>query len=325
VWARKLNRAFADWSFGPDDRIILHCRGHYAGAAAACVKRSDPRVRVLVDMRGDPLDELPHRGLVGAYYRGSCKRALTRALATADGLNTVTERLFDVLADGGYVDRQRPRVVIGCCVDRSRFYFDPEVRARRRSALGLDGKFVLCYCGGMAPWQRPDAIAELAAAVLSRMPDAHMLVVSREADVLVRDLVHAGVSSERITAREVSQEEVPSCLMAADVGLLLRENTRTNQVASPVKFAEYLACGLPVILTPYIGDLGDLVEREAIGKTITFPVRTDEAVAAVQNVRDRMDRERDEFRRRCSGVAHAKFTWENGLTPLVELYEKLLE
>ena len=56
--------------------------------------------------------------------------------------------------------------------------------------------------------------------------------------------------------------------MAADYGLLIRENSFTNQVASPVKFAEYLCCGLPVIISERLGDYSEFVEKNGCGYII---------------------------------------------------------
>ena len=63
----------------------------------------------------------------------------------------------------------------------------------------------------------------------------------------------------------MQSNEVPKYLLAADYGLLIRENTVTNQVASPVKFAEYLACGLPVIISRNLGDYSEFVTKNNCG------------------------------------------------------------
>ena len=54
---------------------------------------------------------------------------------------------------------------------------------------------------------------------------------------------------------------IPSLLCASDVGILLRENNLVNNVASPGKFAEYLMCGLPVIMGSGIGDYSELMQE----------------------------------------------------------------
>ncbi|UCE58876.1 MAG: glycosyltransferase [Phycisphaerales bacterium] len=323
IWARHLGRALAERGFSGDSPIIIHCRGHCTGAAAAIAKQRDRRLRILLDMRGDPLDEVQRPGLVGRYLAWLHRGFLVRAFSAADGVNTVTKRLADVLRERGMQLDRGPDLTIGCCVDTRRFYFDSTARSKHREELELKEKFVLCYCGAMSHWQRPDAVAGAFAAVLQHMPDAHLLIVSREADRLVDHLSRAGVGAEHVTVRAAAHDQVADFLQAADVGLLLREDCPTNQVASPVKFAEYLRCGLPVILTPYIGDFGELVTRENVGRTVTFPVRTEEMIDAAKSLRKLLESEGDDFRRRCSRVAQEQLSWEGKLTQLVELYEKL--
>ena len=64
----------------------------------------------------------------------------------------------------------------------------------------------------------------------------------------------------QIICKKLKVNDVPKYLLTADYGLLLREETITNQVASPVKFAEYIACGLKVIISDHLGDYSKFVE-----------------------------------------------------------------
>jgi len=57
---------------------------------------------------------------------------------------------------------------------------------------------------------------------------------------------------------------VPS-LRLCDFGILIREDTVTNQVASPTKYAEYLKAGLKVIISDNIGDMSAEVSANNLG------------------------------------------------------------
>lgn len=111
--------------------------------------------------------------------------------------------------------------------------------------------------------------------------------------------------------------------LAGDVGLLLREDSLTNRVASPVKFAEYLRCGLPVVLTPYVGDFSELGATEGVGQTVEFPVRADEVIRAARMSRQRLATEGNGYRNTCSDVAGEQFSWESQIMQLVRLYETI--
>src|SRR5690606_937951 len=59
-------------------------------------------------------------------------------------------------------------------------------------------------------------------------------------------------------------------LTLGDYGLLLRTKSLTNQVASPTKFAEYLAAGLQILVSPDVGDFSDFTIQHACGKVVDF-------------------------------------------------------
>jgi glycosyltransferase involved in cell wall biosynthesis len=58
---------------------------------------------------------------------------------------------------------------------------------------------------------------------------------------------------------------MPAYLSAGDAGLSFVLPAPSKTACSPVKNGEYLACGLPVVTTPNIGDYSDLVARRHVG------------------------------------------------------------
>jgi hypothetical protein len=80
---------------------------------------------------------------------------------------------------------------------------------------------------------------------------------------------------DRVMVKWVKHHQVQQLLRAADYGWLVREASDTNRVASPVKFAEYLAAGLYVIISPELGDYSELVHREGCGMVSDRLVATD--------------------------------------------------
>ena len=54
-------------------------------------------------------------------------------------------------------------------------------------------------------------------------------------------------------------------MAAADAAVILRAPDLVNRVSCPVKVGEYLAAGLPLVISPGIGDLSDLVDHHGLG------------------------------------------------------------
>lgn len=120
----------------------------------------------------------------------------------------------------------------------------------------------LVFSGGIGGWQSMGLMQSLCDEVLGTQPDARVLFLSKP-DSRIAELVarHPG----RCDARWVEPYRVPAELAACDVGILVREDSTTNRVASPVKFAEYLAAGLRVLVSDHLGDISGLVRDHGLG------------------------------------------------------------
>ena len=68
--------------------------------------------------------------------------------------------------------------------------------------------------------------------------------------------------------KAVLNSEMVKYLNAADYGILFRENVPMNNVASPSKFAEYILCGLPTIISEGVGDYSAICEPNGLGVLI---------------------------------------------------------
>jgi len=63
----------------------------------------------------------------------------------------------------------------------------------------------------------------------------------------------------------VDYSDMYKYLSAADIGIIFRDNNIINKVASPVKFSEYISCGLPVIADKNVGLISEIISNRKIG------------------------------------------------------------
>ena len=127
-----------------------------------------------------------------------------------------------------------------------------------RKVIGFDeNAIVFVYSGSVAGWQSFDILYNYIAQIL-KSDFNYKLVFLSDMDENILKLQHQ--FPHQIICKKLKVKDVPKYLLAADYGLLLREETVTNQVASPVKFAEYIACGLKVIISDQLGDYSKFVE-----------------------------------------------------------------
>jgi glycosyltransferase involved in cell wall biosynthesis len=133
----------------------------------------------------------------------------------------------------------------------------------RRKAFGIKrGDVVLVYSGSSAEWQSYDMMFDFVKGTLNRQRNVFIFFLA-DGNRYIRDLTEA--FGERVRQFLVPPEKVPFYLEMCDFGLMIREKTTTNRVASPVKFAEYLASGLKVIVSDGIGDCSSMVKSLDLG------------------------------------------------------------
>jgi glycosyltransferase involved in cell wall biosynthesis len=77
------------------------------------------------------------------------------------------------------------------------------------------------------------------------------------------------IGDDSFTIRAARLEEVPAYLSASDAGIAFIKPCFSKLASSPTKYAEYLACGLPIVLNAGIGDSDALVTKYSAGALIT--------------------------------------------------------
>jgi glycosyltransferase involved in cell wall biosynthesis len=181
----------------------------------------------------------------------------------ADRLSTVSENLRKHLS----MKTGREKItVIPSCVNESSFHFDASARSDLREALGLSSDdTLLCYSGGTSAWQRIEDIVSVLKGVCTRNDRCKALFLTTEPDEVTRQLLKVKFPIGQSFVRKCTHWDVPRFLSAADIGIIMRHDVTVNNVASPVKVGEYLACGLPVILTRGIGDYSEMLPTAGVG------------------------------------------------------------
>jgi hypothetical protein len=129
-----------------------------------------------------------------------------------------------------------------------------------------DNDIVLAYAGSTAGWQSFDMLKSILENVLTENKNCKVLFLSQN-DKNVEQLQKE--FPVRILQKFVKHYEVTNILMACDYGILIREQSVTNKVASPTKFAEYLSAGLAVLISENIGDYTKFVKQNNCGTVVS--------------------------------------------------------
>ena len=314
--------------------VVFHCRGESAVAWASAIRESMPRAAIVADFRGIWPDEQLHaRGYgspadadeesLGAYRAGMAN--IRHALAVADESLAVSEPLREWLVQhGGDADRLS---VVPCSVRV--LAADPARRTAARARLGLEDKLVLAYLGTVVRYQHiADGFAAFCREAMRarRGADIHVLCITPHLDPMRRQLVEAGIPDRAVTIVSVPQRAVPDILCAADAGFLIREGSVVNRVAMPVKLGEYLACGVPVIVSRVDGWVGELVERAGAGVAVDwFGASASSRAAEVSRSLRAIAEGGMELRHRASRLCREMFLWDTHVPRVRATYRRALE
>lgn len=262
---RELARALAACEGG---RAVVQTRSLDIAERLPAGPRGARSWRFVQEMRGDPAAELAflHRGdPAGLEPRlAELEATIAQAFAAADLVLCVSQALADRLAARHGLEPARLHVQ-PCTADETRFRPDPALRDRRRRELGVPADaHLLVYSGSLTKgWDQPQAVKAFVSGQLAAVPRLQVLLLSPDA-AEARDLISA-LPPGRVHHRSLSHLEIQDWLVAGDSSLLLRAAHPLNEVASPTKAAECLLCGVPLLLSPGIGDYSDWVERDGAG------------------------------------------------------------
>ena len=305
---------------------LVHARSHVAALIALRLKRRYG-VKMIFDVRGLLADEYVdanHWRRESLVYRltKSTERRLFRA---ADAIVTLTERIWPIISQWeGLRGREVIHEVVPCCADLDLFRFSAAAREQRRRELKLEDRFVVVYSGSIDGWYLTESMADFFSVLRRQRADAHFLWLAPRGHERIRSLMRErGLADSDYTVIGAPSAEVPSYLSASDAGLAFIKSCLSKMASSPTKHAEYLGCGLPLIINEGIGDSDRLVTDEKVGVLVREFTEA-EYVAAARAI-ETFTNDPEVTRRHSQVVAKKLFDLEQvGGERYARLYARLL-
>ncbi|HTB32520.1 MAG TPA: hypothetical protein VK808_10865 [Bacteroidia bacterium] len=243
-------------------------RGPYATWLALCIKKTGLIQKVCFDARGAYDAELHEYGVVKnkrivrgiKSLEGEVLRRADFRLAVSNSLVTYWQQNY------GYKDNRH--VVIPCTLYSG--FLEPlpfkESSLIVKQELGVAQEdILLSYSGSSSGWQSFEMVKKFLAVQLKKNPLLKIIFLSSALPEGLNEEPFKG----RLIQKWVRPSEVKRILSVCDYGLIIREKSVTNKVSSPVKFAEYLSCGLQILISPEIGDYSDFVLRNDCGQLVS--------------------------------------------------------
>jgi len=295
---------------------IIHARSQLA-TVIGLLARPFTGARVIFDIRGllgDFYVEAGHWRADGLLHR--ITKAVDTFLYRADAFVVLTDRaraeLFPVVSE-------KPIQVIPTCFDPERWNAP---QRNVREAIGARGRTVIVYAGSLGGAYLTRELAEFFAVARTIDDSAFLLIATHSSPQLIElQLRRAGIPAGDFHVTYVPPEQLPAFLCASDMAMCLVKPGYSRLAASPTKFAEYLASGLPVISTRGIGDIDTVIDNERVG--VLLDDFTADAYANAFRHADAL-RKQPGFSDTCREVAHRCYDLHSiGSARYMRLYRAL--
>lgn len=227
---------------------IIHCRGHLGSYfGLSLLKKYGINKKLIADIRGAMIEEMegltptPPDGVM-RYY----KKVQDYVFSHSDYFFFVSENMREYYSRS-YKDIAEKSSVFPTIVDDSLFFKNSNVRGILRNKLNIKDKYVYIYVGGVDYWQNIDKIIYRFKELSDSSNYFYLILLVSDVEFVKNIALQSGLDLSKVLIDRVEYSSVPDYLNAADAGLIIRDDTIVNYVASPTKVNEYLACGLKIV------------------------------------------------------------------------------
>ena len=246
------------------EKIVI-ARGVLACSVALGVKNSGIIKKVCYDGRGAIAAEWEE-------YKVAPYKNLINTIEQLEE-NAVMKTNFRIAVSTKLVDYWKERfkyesdehAVIPCTLnsDFKPVLISEKEKHEAETELGFNqDDLILVYSGSVSGWQSFGILKEFLAPFLEENKKNKILFMSGK-DENINKLMDEFPG--QVKNKWAAHKDIQKILSACDYGILIREKSVTNKVASPTKFAEYLSAGLKVLISEEIGDYSDFVRINNCG------------------------------------------------------------
>ncbi|MFH1507288.1 MAG: methyltransferase domain-containing protein [Candidatus Omnitrophota bacterium] len=292
---------------------IAHARGYISGMIA-CVLKALSGTKFIFDMRGFWPEEKVD---AGAWKKGgllfkAVKYIEKIMIKYADEVIVLTESAKDIIA------RERGNaVVIPCCVDLE--VFSPGLDKPESLSLP-SGRLIISYSGSAGTFYNFEEAVNFFIFFKKKFPQAYFLILANNKEPVLKVLNKFKFKTEDYSVFSLSNKQVPAFLSQAEFSLIFYRRQLSKSGCCPIKFAESLACGVPVIISPGIGDCDRLVGEGKSGVVLKDHT-LDSYRMAIEKIGSLLATRNDSIQN-CRRLAETYFSVNDGINKYLSVYEK---
>lgn len=300
------------WVVSVKDIRILHCRSYHAALTGACLK-------CLLQFKFvfDPRSPFPEENVAakrwkegGVNYQAwkSIEKWIYRKSDAVIAISNPFSETIKTISPGSHVVMIPNNYPVAFAKDKNiRFEVD------KNSTI-----IKICYVGSFGHWNRPESYLQFLSYAEKDKAFAvgmKFIVQPRSKSFLYKSLDKCGIDRAWVTVLSAEQENVihhmSDCLVG--IQIMSRPDDRLS-----IKFVEYLAAGLPVIVSENVRGAADMVRRHQVGFVLKGDFSNQrEALEFIRNV----SKDRVLWRDKCQELARELFSCGVVSRQLEQLYE----
>jgi len=252
---------------------IIHCRSYISAFTGMKLKKKY-KEKLIFDMRGFYADERIDGNLwntknfIYSFIYKFFKKKEALFLNNADVTISLTHVGKDILLDKQYFPKINPSIeVIPCCADLDHFspaQIDKTLARFFKQKLNIKSTdFVLTYLGSIGTWYMLDEMLLFFKKLLEFKKKAKFLFITLfEKELILKRAFELKIPLEKIIIQGSNRNELPSLLSLSTISIFFIKPVFSKKASSPIKMAELLGMGIPIIANAGIGDV-DLVIKES--------------------------------------------------------------
>lgn len=223
----------------------------FSSRSLKLVRMLCPNIKIIIDCHGSVPEEMLYENPklpkhIYDYY----EQAELKSCQIADYMVCQSDEMKRHLVSKYNADEEKI-AVFKCGVNTSVFnIYEADKRDNLRKELNISNNdVVFIYAGAIQKWQKIDLSLKIFNEYHKHNAKSRFIILTRNTQAVEKLLAELKMEQlrEALIITGVKHEDVPLYLNASDIAFLIRDNVVLNQVASPTKLAEYMACGLPII------------------------------------------------------------------------------
>jgi glycosyltransferase involved in cell wall biosynthesis len=188
------------------------------------------------------------------------------------------------------------------------FRYDEEQMLEMKKELKLDDKFIFVYTGNTHYYQYLEGTIKFYHQFHNKYKDSFFIVITEHDCFKFKELFNKySIPETDYLITSLNQNKISELQQIADMGFLLRKDLPLNHHSFPTKFAEYLASGVPVLMTPFISTIAPMVRENDLGEVIEIKSDYSSEITRIYS----KYKSNLELKEHCSKFAQSELMWQN--------------